>query len=317
MTIKIMVGVAGVGKDTYINKNKTNKDLVLSSDDIRLEMFNDLVEGNKHNNLIFEEMQKRLKENLNKYENIYYNATNLNRKKRKALYDMYKKKTDIETIVIAKPLKVILEQNDKREEYKKVPEYAIRRMYLSLEAPRIGVDTDKITVIGNFEEFLDEINENIEKSHDNPYHIEKIKEHIDKTIELAPTEKLKELAKFHDLGKSVARVKADINSPAKEFFLSKNGSFYQYMNHQNLSGLYYLVLKKDTINHNKYEQEMLELIIRHDDIINGISDKKKRTYNITDDMIKTLEEFREIDKNAATRSEFFEEYIELLKNKTN
>ena len=85
MALKILVGVAGVGKDTYINNNKTDNDLVLSSDDLRIEMFGNLTEGNKHNGEVFNEMNKRLNDNLNKYENIYYNATNLSRKKRKAL----------------------------------------------------------------------------------------------------------------------------------------------------------------------------------------------------------------------------------------
>jgi len=315
MTLKILIGVAGVGKDTYVNKNKGKNDLVLSSDDIRIELYNSLKEGNKHNGEIFEEMRKRVKENINKYDNIYYNATNLSRKNRRGLYNEFKKYTDIETILILKPLDTIINQNNKRNGQRRVPEDKVRQMYLSLEVPRINVDTDKITVVGDYNDFIDEINENINKSHDNPYHKETIKEHIDKTIELSNTETLKEIAKYHDLGKSVARTKANITNDAKEFFLNNNGNYYQYMGHQKVSAIYYLLNNKEDINNNKYKQDVLEMILRHDDFINGISDKKIKLNNITEDMIKTLKEFLVIDKKSALRSEYFEEYIKLLKGK--
>ena len=41
--LKVMVGVAGSGKSTYIESHVTDKDLVLSSDSIRLELFGSLV----------------------------------------------------------------------------------------------------------------------------------------------------------------------------------------------------------------------------------------------------------------------------------
>ena len=42
--IKVLIGVAGVGKSTYIQKVKTEKSLVLSSDELRIELFGDLEE---------------------------------------------------------------------------------------------------------------------------------------------------------------------------------------------------------------------------------------------------------------------------------
>ena len=173
----------------------------------------------------------------------------------------------------------------------------------------------KITVVGNYDDFIEEINKNIDKAHNSPYHTETIKEHINKTIELSKTRKLKELAKYHDLGKSIAMTDAKITSDAKDYFLNENGAFCQYMGHQNVSGVYYLTLKKDEINTNEDIQEMLELIIRHDDIINGISDKKKKDNNITDEMIETLKEFNKIDRDSSVRSKYYDEYVKLLKRR--
>ena len=37
--VKVLIGVAGVGKSTYIEQHKTEKSLVLSSDELRIELF--------------------------------------------------------------------------------------------------------------------------------------------------------------------------------------------------------------------------------------------------------------------------------------
>lgn len=63
------------------------------------------------------------------------------------------KYAEIETVVLAKPIATILEQNAQRVGFANVPESVIRRMYESLQVPRIGVDCDKIEVIGNFKNF--------------------------------------------------------------------------------------------------------------------------------------------------------------------
>lgn len=44
--IKMLIGVAGVGKSTYIKQHKTEKSLVLSSDELRIELFGSLEAGN-------------------------------------------------------------------------------------------------------------------------------------------------------------------------------------------------------------------------------------------------------------------------------
>ena len=51
----IMIGLPGSGKDYFINFNKKENDVVVSSDKLREELFGD-VNDQTHNNEIFNEM---------------------------------------------------------------------------------------------------------------------------------------------------------------------------------------------------------------------------------------------------------------------
>ena len=85
--IKMLIGVAGVGKSTYIKQHKTEKSLVLSSDELRIELFGDLEVGNAPEAIpvVFKTLHERMKEALlsKQYDTIFYDATNLSRKLRK------------------------------------------------------------------------------------------------------------------------------------------------------------------------------------------------------------------------------------------
>lgn len=75
--VKVLIGVAGVGKSTYIQKVKT--------------------------------LHERMKEALlsKQYDTIFYDATNLSRKLRKGFYQQFKKYAEIEAVVLVKPLATI------------------------------------------------------------------------------------------------------------------------------------------------------------------------------------------------------------------
>ena len=64
--IKVLIGVAGVGKSTYIKQHKTEKSLVLSSDELRIELFGDLEAGNTPEAIpvVFKTLHERMKEAL-------------------------------------------------------------------------------------------------------------------------------------------------------------------------------------------------------------------------------------------------------------
>ena len=78
----IMIGLPGSGKDTIAKQIQAVdrlKNVVLSSDNIRMELFG--WEDQSKNGRVFEEMNKRCKEYLYKGFNVIYNATNLSKKK--------------------------------------------------------------------------------------------------------------------------------------------------------------------------------------------------------------------------------------------
>lgn len=92
--VKVLVVVAGVGKSTYIQKVKTEKSLVLSSDELRIELFGSLEAGNQPEAIpvVFKVLHERMKETLlsKQYDTIFYDATNLSRKLRKGFYEQFK-----------------------------------------------------------------------------------------------------------------------------------------------------------------------------------------------------------------------------------
>lgn len=234
--LKILIGPAGSGKSTYSNKIKNENTIMLSSDEIRKELFNDLNHQDKASHVkVFDLMNKRLKQILKKEDNkiIIYDATNLSRKRRANLYNMTKSiniNNKVEAVIFFTSLNELIFRNATREHEKQVPEKIILNMYKSTQTPQISFDCDNIKCIGE-KWFVENANlknvktvkdvtllispqyGNIENelflnytNHDTPYHIESVDEHIAWTIENANTEFLKTVAIFHDLGKGLNKI---------------------------------------------------------------------------------------------------------------
>ena len=104
-------------------------------------------------------------------------------------------------------------------------------MYVSAQAPMIGTDCDSISISSNGL-YEDEINyysrTTALRAHNSPHHAETIPEHIDFVIHNVPGH-LKTVARFHDLGKYVARQKAKLSD------------YDTFINHENVSAMYALV----------------------------------------------------------------------------
>lgn len=245
--IVMLVGVAGCGKDTWINERlaelSTQEYVVHSSDDIREELFGGLVQD--QNGVVFDTMKKRTLDSLNSGMNVVYNATNINRRKRANLYKDFKAKGhNVGIVFFTRPLDWLLRVNKERPVEKQVPEDVIKRMYINLQIPRKTVDCDAILLEGS-QYFSDKIFENYYESfddiiadtkdadiieelmlnyqpHDTPYHLEDINKHITMTIEAAKSPNMKVLALFHDLGKGI----------------TKDGG--RYIGHENIGAVYLL-----------------------------------------------------------------------------
>ena len=148
-------------------------------------------------------------------------------KARKHLYDLFGKDNLVRTRIHYEPLHVLKE----RPSLKNVPFQEIYKMYVSAQAPMIGTDCSSVSISSNGL-YEDEINyysrTTALRAHNSPHHAETIPEHIDFVIHNVPGH-LKTVARFHDLGKYVARQKAKLSN------------YDTFINHENVSAMYALV----------------------------------------------------------------------------
>lgn len=325
--IKVLIGVAGVGKSTYIEQHKTEKSLVLSSDALRIELFGDLEAGNAPEAIpvVFKTLHERMKEALlsKQYDTIFYDATNLSRKLRKGFYQQFKKYAEIEAVVLVKPLATIIEQNSQRVGFAKVPESVIRRMYESLQVPRIDVDCDKIQVIGDYKAFEDEIAMIKGMKHDSPYHAEDVDTHIQMTIDGAKAQsesihytkdEIVTLAELHDLGKGITKKPSQSKGVAHDYFVEVHGSHSMFANHQYVGAMYALVKFKDDLSESHLK--VVEAIYQHMNAHNGFSEKMIKKDKLDESLLVLSNDFAKIDSNSRNiDDEIYTHYIELLNKK--
>lgn len=184
--INIMIGLPGSGK-SYLAKKlaEENDGIVVSSDSIREELYGDeSIQGNGSE--VFSLMFKRVLAAHKENRVVYYDATNINRKRRIALVNSFiqkgVKRKDISFIVVATSFEKCLENNGNRA--RKVPKEVLYRMRENFE-PLSPDECD------NFERALlsypfkeknivfsnDEISKN-KIPHDNPHHTLDIADHM-------------------------------------------------------------------------------------------------------------------------------------------
>lgn len=173
----MLVGLPGSGKSTYANK--FNGYAVISSDAIRAEISN--VNDQTINDVVFRTMFDRTVKALKNGEDVIYDATNINAKKRRNLLKELKSRvTGVSYYchVIVCDLFECLKRNDERE--RKVPEDVIYRMCSQFNVPTHDEGwTDILFYRNSVKTDLDKImfaNKLI--PHDNPHHTLSIFEHM-------------------------------------------------------------------------------------------------------------------------------------------
>lgn len=245
-----MIGLPSSGKSRYstILRDRV-KGKIVSSDALRKELLGD-EDSQEYNSYIFTEMRKRTQKILDEGENVIYDATNINRKRRQHLINNEIKADNYYAVFMANYIHTIKRLNSERSKW--VPNEVINRMYKSLEIPVLGEGWGNILYIGDTSKSLESARDMLEKAllnkdldglfgellnrmpefdniyglpHDNPHHTLSVSEHTFKVVEavrkqsLTKNNKLMLLwsAVFHDLGKAETKSFKNFKGETKEF----------------------------------------------------------------------------------------------------
>lgn len=130
----MLIGLPASGKSTKAKElAKEYNATIYSSDALREEMFGD-VNDQGHNQELFTELHKRIKDCLRDSGNAIMDCTNINYKRRMAfLAELKKIPCEKICVLMATPYEECLRRNAERE--RKVPEYAIEKMYRQFDPP--------------------------------------------------------------------------------------------------------------------------------------------------------------------------------------
>lgn len=274
------VGIPGSGKST-LYKAYFSEAAYVSSDQIRQDVFGD-VNDQTHNAEVFNLMLNRTRDLLKANVDVYYDATNINAKRRIGFLKELSKIPDLVKICVlcVPPFEVVKERNASRERV--VPEFVLDRMLRSFEVPDLSEGWDKIMTFGsdnNFDAIVDILLGADKISHDNHHHSLTIGKHMraaeeyvfDKMTKVARDsshyDMVRTAALLHDIGKPYCKVYHDArNNPTEEahFYNHENVGAYFYLSHTGCSDRnhYIALLINHHMDHYKGEKYMEKIAAR-------------------------------------------------------
>ena len=287
-TLTIMVGLPASGKDFFI-KNNIDNALILSSDDLRVELYG--YEDQTHNKEVFEEMNRRTRNAGKENKNVIYNATNINRGRRVTLaQEMQKYFKYIKVIACVCSIKTLLYRNKTRKE-RHLPEDKLKQMIRSFQIPTLyEYNYDDIKYVWTEtkrQEFeRDKIALLMDYDQHNKHHSENLGIHILRTADYCKeNSKACKAAVYHDLGKPFCKT-------------TDEEGFNHFIGHPNVSAYLYLT---DTVGRD-FDADVALLIEFHDYIFNfqdfeSMKKKLKNKYpSLKDDFFEALKLLTEGDR---------------------
>ena len=250
------VGIPGCGKSTWCETHKEELNLVIHSSDAIREEFGDVNDQSK-NELVFNTLHRRIKEDLLNGKNVCYDATNLNRKRRINFINNELRDIPCEKICMLFATPIIICRKNNRSRERKVPDEVITRMYKNFEVPckqegwnDIKIEWWNYRYEGLEFDFINDVEKWTSISHDNPHHTLSIGDHmIDayrhmccKTDDFL----LQAAAYMHDCGKIITKAKIDSKGNPSEIA--------HYYEHHNVSAYLSMFYLKDM-----FEEESMKL----------------------------------------------------------
>lgn len=337
-SVFVLVGAPASGKSQWVTQRGVDEyTKVVSTDEYRLEMFGSLTEGNLKENQ--SELYAKVHSDIKGFladegtRTIYYDATNINRRRRRALYrnikGWSKEMAEVHIVYFSVPRAELLRRNATRVGVEKVPEAVIYRMYETMQVPRAGVDCDTFSVqgvpmfdstaflkgrVGNGKEELSSLLahssedtreelKGVYSPHDcAPHHMESIDEHIAMCIDTARAPEYNNLgiriiALFHDLGKAITKKTVETDGEP----------FSTFRGHADVSANYFLNFiayldDGDYIYRESY-RDLMEIIRNHMHFHNGIGEKNIRNNRLNGDVLEIGKLFAHVDNISRIRGE--------------
>lgn len=198
------VGLPASGKTAWAEQLKDKGFHVHSSDKIRAELLGD-ENAQTDNQLVFNELHKRVKEDLSAGIPCIYDATNMSMKRRKAFLDELKNIPCRKNCVIFPvPIEECKARNRSRE--RQVPDEVYDKMLRSFWVPYFYEGWDHIGVANVSQEVPSlEYAAMQDFSQDNPHHTKKLFAHLSEATWFAIqnhfSDEVFEAASYHDIGK--------------------------------------------------------------------------------------------------------------------
>lgn len=323
----MLVGLPGSGKSTYGLRllEKMNNSILLSSDTLREELFNDINNTDSHG-ILFEELHKRVKEALLEGKNVIYDATNVSSKRRRAFILNFKGKAfkgiEFQCHYVNTPTNECIYNNENRE--RKVPTQVILDMEKRLTVPMYSEGWSYIKIVRDitidsglrksndisecvlsYEEFIEEFKhipefaENIDLPQDSKYHSLSVSRHIYYVYKYIAENYEDDLdfklllyaGIFHDIGKA----------RCKNF--KEESRYANFIGHENVSGqiaLKYLIDIGFSLEDSLYIVELIQLHMRlnYDEESGEISANKKFENQIDSRTYSLLERLKRADMSA-------------------
>ena len=246
----MLVGLPASGKSTYAEGLKEQGYSIHSCDVIREEITGD-INSQDRNADVFSILHKRIKNDLTSGISCVYDATNIDRKRRKAFLDEIRKfECTKKCILFTIPVEVCKDRNQNRE--RKVPDEVYDKMLKKFWVPYYyeGWDEIKIQSIPEADCFDYESMKGF--SQENPHHRFDLFEHCITTQKYACDHdfcsNVQTAAKYHDIGKLYTKTFVDAKgneSDTAHFYGHEGYSTYMFLTHS-LTGMD--VKQKDEID---------------------------------------------------------------------
>lgn len=228
-----MCGLPGSGKSYQANKLAEQYEAnIHSSDAIREELSGD-VNNQDINDVVFQTLHKRIKDDLQNGQSCIYDACNISYKRRMAfLQELKNIPCEKICVLMATPYEKCLENNANRERV--VSEHVIKRMYMSFDVPWDYEGWDNIIVQWDSTTYSLPNNFYLRYKHfnqHNSHHTLTLGEHCEKvcvTLNNASAE-LKTAGLLHDCGKPFCKTfingKGEVTEQAHYYSHEHTGSY--------------------------------------------------------------------------------------------